>query len=612
MKKFWIITYSAVLLLLACQSATLAQKFTASVDKTTVGVNEYLQVDFAFEEGNVNELKSFTPPSFAGFTIISGPNESRSMRIINGQVSGSLTYSFVLKPTKLGKAEIGSAEVTYRGKVLKTQPVTINVVKETAGKKIPSSAGISNEDLKQNVFILAIPDKRRVTQGEQITVTYKLFTRLNIASPQISKLPKYKGFWAEELQSSNTINFKYEMYKGKRYKSAVIKKVALFPTRSGELTVTPFELKIPVIVKKKRSVDIFDDFFNDSFFGRTKTIDYFAKSNTLRIRVEPLPEKDKPESFAGAVGVFDISANIDKQNVKVNESITLRVKVSGRGNIALLKVPEVKVPPGMEKYQPKITQSINRKNIISGRKVAEYLIVPRVPGEKTIPPIEFSYYDLRKKKYETVRTPEFKINVEKGENDYTPLASGYSKEDVKLLSKDIRFIKTDFNLQKKSNLKLLSNWFWFATIFPLIVLVGVIGFYKYQNKLAGDVSLLRFQKAEKKAKQKLKEAHDALKNGNKASYYELLYHSLLGYLEDKLDISKAEFTKEKALNKLKQLGVAQNTIASINDVFEKCEMARFSPNAQSRESGEELYNKTLGIIDELQNSISNRKKMRRT
>ncbi len=610
MKKFGFVTYFMLLFVLVFYTETIAQKFTATVDKSTVGLNEYFQVDFAFEEGNVNELKSFIPPSFNGLVVISGPNESRSMRIINGQVSGSLTYSFVLKPTKIGKVEIGSAEVIYRGKTFKTQPIVVNVVKETKRKKVSSSAGISDEELKQNVFILAIPDKRRVLQGEQITVTYKLFTRLNIASPQISKLPKYKGFWAEELESSQTINFKYEMYKGKRYKSAVIKKVALFPTRSGELTVTPFELKIPVIVKKKRSMDIFDDFFNDSFFGRTKTIDFFAKSNTIRIRVEPLPEENKPESFGGAVGVFDISATVDKQNVKVNESITLRVKVSGRGNIALLKVPEVKVPPGMEKYQPKITQSINRKNIVTGKKVAEYLIVPRIPGEKVIPPIEFSYFDLRKNKYETIKTPEFKINIEKGENDYTPLVSGYSKEDVKLLSKDIRFIKTTFNLQKKSDLKLLSNWFWFATIFPLIVLAGVIGFYRYQNKLAGDVSLLRFQKAEKKAKQKLKDAHEALQNGNKASYYELLYHALLGYLEDKLDISKAEFTKEKALNKLKQLGVSERIIKEINDVFEKCEIARFAPNAQSRESEEKLYDKTLGIIDELQSSISNRKKTR--
>ena len=610
MKKNGLITYLAALFLIFFHANTYAQKFNATVDKTTVGLNEYFQVDFAFEEGNVNELKSFTPPSFNGLIVVSGPNESRSMRIINGQVSHSLTYSFVLKPTKIGKVEIGSAEVTYRGKILKTKPITINVVKETAGKKIPTSAGISEEELKQNVFILAIPDKRRVIQGEQLTVTYKLFTRLNIASPQISKLPKYKGFWAEELESSQTINFKYEMYKGKRYKAAVIKKVALFPTKSGELTVTPFELKIPVIVKKKRSVDIFDDFFNDSFFGRTKTIDFFAKSNTIRVRVKPLPEENKPDSFRGAVGVFDISASVDKQNVKVNESITLRVKVSGRGNIALLEIPEVKLPPGMEKYQPKITQSIKRKNIVSGRKMAEYLIVPRIPGEKTIPPIEFTYFDLRKKKYETIKTPEFKITVEKGENDYTPLVSGYSKEDVKLLSKDIRFIKTTFNLRKKSDLKILSNWFWFATIFPLIILAGVIGYYKYQNKLSGDVSLLRFQRAEKKAKQKLKEAHNALQGGNKSAYYEGLYHSLLGYLEDKLNISKAEFTKEKALNKLKQLGVAENIIGEIKDVFEKCELARFAPNAQTRESEERLYNKTLEIINELQNSISNRKKAR--
>ncbi len=610
MIKRQIISNLIILILLAGYNLS-AQSFKASVDRTTIGLGQNLQVDFTFSNGDLNQLSGFTPPNFSNANLLSGPNESRSMQIINGQVSGSLTYSFIIHPSKIGKLRIGSASIKYKGKKLTSNSISVNVVKaSSAPQTVPSKAGISDQEIARNVFIRAIPNKRNVIQGEQITVTYKLYTRLNISSPQISKLPNNKGFWAEELDTKPTIRFNYEMYKGQRYRSAVIKKVALFPTKSGKLTVTPFELKIPVIVRKKRSTDLFDDFFNDSFFGRAQTIEYLAKSNKVTINVAPLPAEGKPESFNGSVGKFNIKATIDKQKVKTNEAISLKLTISGSGNIALLEIPKLKLPPGFEKYEPKTSQVINRKNIVSGKKTIEYLIVPRIPGEKIIPPIEFSYFDPSRMKYITKTTPSFKINIEQSENDYANNTTGYSKEDIKLLSEDIRFIKTSFNLQKKKELQILTGWFWFAVIVPLLILIALIIIQKRQNKLLNDIGLLKFQRAEKIAKNKLKLAQKAIEAGNREDYYTGLSQAIFGYLENKLNIQKSEFTKEKAINRLRELNVDERLIKKVEQISERCEFARFAPNSQSRQSEIELYDQTVSVIQELQNSITT-KKMRK-
>ena len=292
------------------------------------------------------------------------------------------------------------------------------------------------------------------------------------------------------------------MYKNQRFRAAVIKKVALFPTKSGKLEVTPFELTIPVIVKRKSSNrDIFDDFFNDSFFGRRETVEHIAKSNKVSIDVKDLPAANVPASFNGAVGNYKFSAGIDRNDVETNEAITLKLSINGRGNIKLLDLPEVQLPTGFEKYDPKTKENIIRKSTVSGNKTAEYLIVPRIAGEKVIPAIEFSYFNPSSKKYVTTRSPDFNINVKKGTSTVETAVSGYSKEDVKLLTEDIRFIKTsDFNFSERKDARIIQSWFWYSLVLPLIIFFGFIGIRKRQDKLSGNIRLRKYQKAEKISK----------------------------------------------------------------------------------------------------------------
>ncbi|MEG8946881.1 BatD family protein [Rosettibacter firmus] len=604
MKKFIVMV---IIFLAGLFINTFAQEFVATVDKTTVGQYEQFQVYFTFNGNDINGLSNFKPPAFQGFRVLSGPNQSTSMQIINNKVSASLTFSYILQPTGTGEFTIGSASINYNGRTYRTNPIKITVVKGTPQQKKESN-GIT-DDLSKNVFIVAEASKTRAYIGEQITVTYKLYTKLNIASPQITKLPQYQGFWAEEIEPSQTISFNIGMYKGERYRVATIKKVALFPTKTGTLSVTPFELNIPVIIKKRRtSNDIFDEFFGDSFFGRTETIEYLAKSNTLKIQVEPLPSNNVPPSFNGAVGNFNFKVDIDKKNVKTNESITLRMTVSGSGNIKLLKLPEIKLPPGFEKYEPKVYDNINKGSIISGQKIVEYLIVPRTSGEKEIPPVEFSYFNPATGKYVTLSSPAFKINVTKGLGEYEPLAGSFSKEDVELLNEDIRYIKiSDFKLEKKKDRTLIQPWFWISLTLPLIALIVAVGIKRKQEKLYSNVQLLKYQKAEKAAKKRLKVAKQALDKNNLSEFYAELSLALYGYLEDKLGIQKSEFTLEKAIQKLYENSVSEQLINQVRNISETCEYVRFAPSGLNSVSANQLYEDAVRIIIDIDSILEKRK-----
>ena len=358
-----------------------SQKFFATVNETKVADTDRLQVTFTFEGKDVNKLKNFKPPAFRDFRIFSGPNQSTSMKIINGVVSASLSYSYILLPDATGNYTIGSATIEYDGESFNTEPITVTVVKGTAKPKEESKQSIPDAEIAQNLFIRTIVDKNRAYLGEQVTVTYKLYTRLNIAAQMsISKLPQYQGFWAEEIQTSQNISFNTEIIDGKQFSVGVLKRAALFPTQTGSLEVTPFELNVPVRIQRKRNPNnIWDDFFGDPF-GRGETIEYLAKSNTAKIEVMPLPENGKPESFKGAVGNFDFNVFLEKSETVTNEPISIKMKINGRGNIKLLELPSFDLPTGFERYDPKINEQINRAGAISGYKEAEYLFVPRIAG----------------------------------------------------------------------------------------------------------------------------------------------------------------------------------------------------------------------------------------
>jgi hypothetical protein len=604
-KRNWFLIFAFCLAILTQQNS-FAQEFTASVDETTVSDNERFQVSFTFSGSSINDLSKFSPPSFENFTVLSGPNQSTSIQIINGAQSASLTYSFVIQAKSVGTFSIGSASIEQNGTTYKSDPLKITVIKGTAKpQRKNDNSQISNEEIAKNLFIKTTVDKTRVYKGEQVTVTYKLYTRLSIAAQMsVNKLPQYQGFWAEELETPNNISFRTEVVGGKQFRMGVLKKAALFPTQTGTLEVTPFELNVPVQIKKQKSRSIWDDFFNDPF-GRSEVIEFNAKSNVVKIEVEPLPP-GQPGSFNGAVGDYSFDAKLNNTTTKSNEPLTLNVNISGTGNIKLLDMPEINFPNGFEKYEPKVSEDINRKSTISGTKKGEYLFVPRVVGIRDIPPIEFSYFNPKKKKYVTLKSQKFTIDIKPG--DKLASTGGVGKEDIKQLGEDIRFIKTSYNdIEKQESYIFNSTGFLIAGALPFLLSIGLIGWKRRYDKLHGNVVLLRYQKAQKVAKNRLKLAKKLMDTQNYKEFYTELSSALFGYLEDKLHIPKSEFTVERASDDLRNKNVSDHLLSELKASAEKCEFVRFAPGAEKSTAMKEMYDEIADVIINLEKNILGKK-----
>jgi len=597
--------------LLIFLQAGYPQEFTASVNETTVSDNERFQVSFTFSGSSINNLTKFSPPAFENFMILSGPSQSTSIQIINGAQSASLTYSFIIQAKSIGTFTVGSASIMQGDDKYETKPIKITVVKgkdKTQQKK--DNSQISYDEIAKNLFIRATVDKTKAYKGEQITVIYKLYTRLSIAAQMsINKLPQYQGFWAEELETPGNITFKTEVINGKQFRVGELKKVALFATQTGMLEVTPFELTVPIQIQKQRSKNIWDDFFGDPF-GRSETIEFDARSNIVKIDVQPLPN-GSPDSFNGAVGDFSFKAELSSTKTKSNEPLTLNVSIAGSGNLKLLDMPEINFPNGFEKYEPKIKEQINRKGRISGSKSGEYLFVPRVVGLREIPPIEFSYFNPAKKKYITVSSQRFKIDIKPGDKVTTTEIVG--KEDVRELGSDIRFIKTSFNdVEKKESYLINSTGFIVASIVPFVLALGLIGWKRRHDKLHGNVVLLRYQKAQKVAKNRLKLAKKIMDSQKHKEFYTELSSALFGYLEDKLHIPKSEFTLESAADELRVKNVSDELIEKLKSGAEKCEFVRFAPGAEKSAAMKEMYNEIADVIINLEKNIVPQKTGNRT
>jgi hypothetical protein len=590
---FYLFLFSAI---------TVAQSFIATVDNNKVAENDRFQLQFTFEGKNLNALKSFNPPSLKDFRVLSGPNQSQSMQIVNGVSSSSLTLSYILMPNTTGSFTIGSASIQYEGQTLTTSPIKVSVVKASQKPKEENSSGVSNQEIAENLFIRASIDKNKVYLGEQVTVSYKIYTRLNMGNGSIDKQPQYQGFWAEVIDLGQNDSYKIEILDGKQYNTRIFKRVALFPTQTGALQITPLESTIQIQVQKKKNPNnVWDDFFGDPF-GRAEIIDYQTQSNTLKIDVLPLPENNKPASFRGAVGNFNFLASIDKQKTKTNEPITLKFDISGTGNLKLLELPPFELPNGFEKYDPKTDEQINRSGKIGGTKKAEYLLIPRIAGAREIPAIEFSYFDPETKSYKTIRSKSFSVEIEQGQGSAEDYAD---QQNILQLDSDIRYIKTKFDdIELKSDTLLLNPGFWAASAIPMIAAFVLIGWKRKQDKLSGNQQLLRYSKAEKVARKRFKTAKKLLDVKNIELFYSEISQALFGYLEDKFHIPKSEFTLDRAADELLKRNIKPELVDKMKTNAQKCEFIRFAPGTNPSQAMNEMYQAFSDVVIDIERSIA--------
>jgi hypothetical protein len=593
------IAFLAILIGIVSFTAEAQSAFTASVDKDQVAFGDYFQLTFTFEGSQGG--KNFRPPAFNNFMVLSGPNQSTRMQIVNGAVSSSISYTYILQPRDEGKFTIGSASIEAEGKKYQSQPITIEVVKGTAQPRSKRSENESPDVRSQignNLMIKAVVDRTKVYQGEQITVSYKVYTRVQILSYNVAKSPSFTGFWSEDLEVPKQIQTTNEMVNGKEYAVGLLRKLALFPQRSGTLSLDPMEIEVTVPIHKQ-SHDFFDNFFDNS-----TPVQYKTATDPVTITVQPLPSENIPAGFTGAVGLYQMETHLDKQDVKTNDAVTLRVKISGQGNLKLLEPPPISFPADLEKFDPKISNSLSTQgNRIAGSRTFEYLLIPRHSGDQKIPSFTFSYFDTVKQKFVSLRSPEFVLKVQRGSEPESTGVAGINREDVKLLGEDIRFIKSgNISFQRKGESFVGSALFYVLYISPLFLFILFLVFLKQKEKEMLDVVSLRSRKARKIAKQRLSNAKKLLAEKKKEEFYAEVSRALWGYLTDRLKIPPSDLNRETISSTLQQRAVSSDTISSIISTMEQCEFARFAPQSDSLQM-EVVFKDTVQLVTQIEDQL---------
>ncbi len=578
-----------------------------TICKKHVSVGEQFQVSYELNADG----KDFKAPNFNNFEVIGGPfkSTSSSVQIINGSVSKTniQTYSFHLRAIKEGNFIIPQASIIVDKKKITSEPSEI-IVSASQNDANNSGRSVNNsntqtKDISREVFLEAIPSKKKAYLGEQIMLTYKIYYNIPISQLAVSKAPSYSGFWTKDITDNNgTLQQSSVIRDGQTYNVATIQEIVLFPQKAGQLTIDPLDINCIAQIRQQRNrsqgYDPFEDFFGDVLGTSYTNVRKDIKSQPITIEVEPLPTANKPESFKGAVGQFTFTSKIDKNELKVNEAFTLTLTVSGKGNIELLELPRPVFPPDFEVYDPKITSSIKDNALgITGSKKAEYIIIPRVSGDFDLKETMFSYFNPSLNKYETLSSGEYKIRVEKGDaisgnsGIYTP-----GQADIKYLGKDIQHINTN---DKKLNITgvmfFMSPTYIIILVLMVIIFAAAIIINNKMNKLNKNQVLVRNKQATKVAKKRLSNAYTHLKDNNQNGFYESLSQALWGYISDKLNIVRSQLSMETVKEMMLNKNVSEDIVNEFIDLLNNCEFARFAPGDPSKKM-DELYQKGIDLI----------------
>ena len=580
-----------------------------------VAEDERFNVTFVID-GNV-KVSEFSWEPGSDFQLLWGPQRghSSSIQIINGKTTKSVqtTFSYVLRPLKAGRFSLPSARANVDGKELVSSSESIEVVSQQAQSRQQSPSSSSQPQTQQpkatqqrtgeDIILTLNLSRTNVVVGEPITATIMLYTRADIAGFESAQFPDFNGFWSQEQDSPTNIEFSRATYNGQIYNAALLKKYMLIPQQTGTLTISPAEIVCLVNVRTAPSGNsIFDGFFDSVTTVRQKVV-----SKAVKVNVSALP-KGAPESFGGGVGEFTISAKMSKDSLKTHEAASLIVTVSGKGNISLIQAPDVKLPPDMEAYDTKTSDRVDKSGY-SGSKRYEYPFIPRSWGDFVIPPVKYSYYDVKAGKYVTLQTDSIAFNVARGADvpGAGTVISAPSQKDVKSLGTDIRYINVkNSQLSAKGVFFVGSALFWVLT--ALIVLLAVLCWAAFRKIAArrADVAGAKNRKATKMAMKRLRLAGTFLRQNLYTAFYEELHKALLGFMSDKLNVPVAELSKERIAEILSEGGVPASLIDSFVGLIDACEFARYSPSA-GNEAMTAHYEAALDVISSVDSNMKTSK-----
>lgn len=562
---------------------------------------------------NSQDIKDFRAPSIKGFDVLMGPSRSQqsSIQIINGKrtSNSSTAFTYILLAGNPGTYTIPAASVEVNGEKVFSNAISIKVLPQdqNSGNSGNNGGGSASSSRSQaagsrisanDLFITATASKTTVHEQEAILLTYKVYTVVNLRQ-LYGKMPDLKGFHTQEVELPQQKTFTLEHYKGRNYNTTVWSQYVLFPQQTGKLEIPSITFD-GVVAQQTVSDDPFDAFFNGGGYVEVK-----KKITTPKvvINVQPLPAK--PARFSGAVGEFKLASSINATDVKTNDAVTIKLTLSGTGNMKLIGTPEVKFPQDFEIYDPKVTDDYKLTNSgLTGTKTFEYLAIPRHAGNFTIPAVEFTYFDLKSNSYKTLKTEAYNLKVVKGQGNADQVISDFTnKESVKMLGKDIRFIKLgDSSLRPKGDFFFGTVGYYLCYLIPLLLFVVFAVIYRQKALENANVAKVKTKKANKVATRRMKLAGKLLAENKKNEFYDEVLKALWGYISDKLSIPVSQLSKDNIEAELTNYGVQEALIAEFIGVLNECEYARYAPGNEN-EAMDKVYSASVEVISKMENSI---------
>jgi len=603
-------TILAVTLMLLAQLAAWAQKITANAPQQ-VAVGQQFRLQYTVNTQDVSGFRIGQMPD--AFEVLMGPSTSSqsSFQMVNGKTtsSSSITYTYILSATKNGSFTLPAASATADGKQIQSNTVKITVSGQAQG----ASSGNGHQRQRQqepqmrdagsaigpnDLFIRVSASKKRVVEQEPVLLTYKIYSLVDLTNLDY-KMPDLQGVHTQEVPLPQQKSFSVEQYNGRQYRTVVWSQYVMFPQMPGKLKVPALTFN-GIVLQRNRYVDPFEAFFN----GGSGYVEVKKQivAPAVEIEVDALPQR--PANFSGGVGRFNVSASLDKTEVKANDPITMRVVVSGVGNLKLIKQPAVKFPKDFDCYDPKQTDKTRlTTNGVEGNVVYDFLVVPRHQGDFEIPAVEFVYYDTQTKQYKTVTTESFKVHVEKGEGGTTTVQDFSGQEDVKLLASDIRHIKTgDAEVRTADEVYYGSGSYWGAIAAILVLFIVAVVTFRKQALANADVAASRAGKANKVATKRLRKAAQLMKAGKSSEFYDEALRALWGYVGDKFNMPVEQLSQDNIRERLSGRGVSDQLISNFLEAIAECEFERYAPGDPAGNMSK-VYDKAMVAIENIQKEV---------
>lgn len=608
--------FISFLLFLSIAATCCAEDITisADTDKQELTLDEQVTLTITVS-GNISNIPQPNIPDLKGFTAYSS-GRSQNLSIINGQVSSSVSFTYILVPNNTGDYTLGPFSIDYKGKAYSAGPVNIKVLPRNAQQQAPSlpqaqspeSEGQNSQQQPQHgkeLFIEAYVDKLRAYVNEQITLTFAVYQAVNLFDNPVYNPPSTTGFWTEDMPPQKKY---YKVINGTKYLVTEIK-TALYATGPGEFTIGQARLEASVEdIDKVISKSPFDVFDQDPFsmFKRGKPV--ILTTEPIKVEILPLPEQNKPADFKGDVGDFDISANIDKNTVEENQPVSLKISIKGKGNIKTISSPSMPDIEGVKFYESGSSENISKDNyVVHGEKIFEKMIIPKNAGNMVIGPIEYTYFDPALKDYVKKKLNPVAVTVTKSKEEpaeKTALIAEVTKEEVELLKKDIAYIKVSPpRFRPRNNFLYRNKIFLLANIFPLFIALALYIFQFYRNRLKTDIGYARSLRAKGAASKRLKAAKKIINKNVPKEFYTEIYKAVIEYIADKLNIPHPSITKDSLEEKLKQTGIDRGIIDKVNTLFDECDMARFASASFTKPDMDHTLKEAENIITGLERYI---------